>query len=186
MTTASLVERMTERNMLDLLATRYTKTDDRRGGAHRYAFADHVPNKPVNARRIADFIAVDCWRGNWADWQDGHDWADERWGYAIHGHEVKVSRADWLAELSKPDKADAFRAYCHYWWLVVSDVSIVRDDELPDGWGLLAPRGSHLAAVVRGPRREPLPMPLPMTVSLMRAIAKTARLSASPEGGESE
>lgn len=55
------------------------------------------------------------------------------------GHELKISRADWLNELSKPGKADTWADECHEWWLVVSDPAIVHEGELPAGWGLMSP-----------------------------------------------
>lgn len=60
-------------------------------------------------------------------------------GRILIGHELKISRADWLNELNKPGKADAWADACHQWWLVVSDPAIVRDGELPAGWGLMVP-----------------------------------------------
>lgn len=60
-------------------------------------------------------------------------------GRMLVGHEVKVSRSDWLNELNKPGKADAWADECHEWWLVVSDPEIVREGELPAHWGLMSP-----------------------------------------------
>lgn len=60
-------------------------------------------------------------------------------GRILIGHELKVSRADWICELNKPDKADQWADESHEWWLVVGDRAIVRDGELPAGWGLMAP-----------------------------------------------
>ena len=60
-------------------------------------------------------------------------------GRILVGHELKISRADWLNELKKPGKADAWADECHEWWLVVNDPAIVRDGELPAGWGLMVP-----------------------------------------------
>ena len=64
-------------------------------------------------------------------------------GRILVGHELKVSRSDWLAELSKPGKADAWADQCHAWWLVVSDPAIVHEGELPAGWGLMSPGRSR-------------------------------------------
>jgi hypothetical protein len=164
--------KVTERHTLDLLAQRYTKVSM---NAHRYAFAEHVPDRPVFTNRIADFIAVDCWRGSWQRSDD----AD--WGYPIHGHEVKISRSDWLTELRDPDKAEAFRPYCDYWWLVVPDAAIVRAGELPDGWGLMV-GVTRLRATASARKAERQAMPRPMTVSLMRAIGKTSRRGSTVGG----
>lgn len=60
-------------------------------------------------------------------------------GRVLVGHELKISRADWLAELNKPGKADGWADECHQWWLVVSDPAIVHEGELPHGWGLMSP-----------------------------------------------
>lgn len=60
-------------------------------------------------------------------------------GRILVGHELKVSRADWLKELNSPGKADGWADECHQWWLVVSDPEIVKPGELPAGWGLMVP-----------------------------------------------
>ncbi|WP_342314631.1 hypothetical protein LIX17_25620 (plasmid) [Mycobacterium avium subsp. hominissuis] len=61
-------------------------------------------------------------------------------GRQMIGHEIKVSRSDWVAEMGRKNgKADAWADECHQWWLVVSDPAIVRDGELPTGWGLMSP-----------------------------------------------
>lgn len=59
-------------------------------------------------------------------------------GRMLIGHEIKASRADWLNELRKPGKADAWADQCHEWWLV-SPEGIVHPGELPEGWGHLVP-----------------------------------------------
>jgi hypothetical protein len=60
-------------------------------------------------------------------------------GRVLTGHELKVSRADWVKEMESPGKADAWADQCHQWYLVVSDPDIVREGELPPGWGLMVP-----------------------------------------------
>lgn len=158
---------ITERHILDMLARRYTKV--REGtSADQWVRAEHVrswlgdwgPN--LEPLRIADLIVADRYRG----------WDRDK--VAFHGFEVKVSRADWLAELRCPEKAAVFRPYIHYWSLVVSDKSIVKDGELPEGWGLLVKAGSTLRQVVAPTRIEAEPMPLEMQVSFAAAVAKTA------------
>jgi hypothetical protein len=150
--------RWTERHMLDLLGRRYTQQS---GNGDRWAIAEHVRSHAgFDARRTADFVAMDLWPSK---------------GLALHGHEVKVSRSDWLVELKDPTKAEEFRPFMDFWWLVVSDPSIVRQGELPNGWGLLAPvNGERLRVVHRAHRIVPAPMPKTMMAALMRAVAKTA------------
>ncbi|ALM17638.1 hypothetical protein [Mycobacteroides abscessus] len=76
-------------------------------------------------------------------------------GRILIGHELKISRADWLNELNKPGKADQWADQCHAWYLVVNDPTIVKTGELPAGWGLMSPGPSrtrmdiHTSAAVK-------------------------------------
>lgn len=155
----------TERDMLNLLLERYTAI--RRGTiSDRWVRAEHVKSSLgySDGDRIADFVAGD---------KHGGGYAGEK--LALHGHEVKVSRADWLTELRDPTKAEAIRRYMHHWWLVVPDASIVKAGELPDGWGLLAPDATgKLRAKKSAPRLAPEAPPLAFIISLMSAAARTA------------
>ncbi|MEN4397343.1 hypothetical protein [Mycolicibacterium conceptionense] len=79
-------------------------------------------------------------------------------GRILIGHELKTSRADWLNELKKPGKADAWADECHEWWLVVNDPTIVRDGELPAGWGLMVPgrrTKTRMDIAVKAARKDP-------------------------------
>ncbi|MFI5426079.1 hypothetical protein [Aeromicrobium sp. UC242_57] len=51
-------------------------------------------------------MAVDMHSASHGSWQDPDRW----WIKApiFHGHEVKVSRSDWLTELRDPTKAETF------------------------------------------------------------------------------
>lgn len=60
-------------------------------------------------------------------------------GRLLVGHELKVSRSDWLHELDQPHKAGAWADQCHRWYVVAPDTQIVRPEELPHGWGLMVP-----------------------------------------------
>lgn len=158
----------TERDMITALHQRYMYI---RPGtiSDRWVRADHVTDTLgtggyVRRSRICDFMALDRYPG-----------VPYGSKLAVHGHEVKVNRADWLKELREPEKAEAFTPYVHYWWLVVSDKNIVRPDELPDGWGLMAPtKKGALRAVIPASQRTPEPIPLDMSISLAQAAARTA------------
>lgn len=157
-----MTDKWTERRVLNLLHDRYSQM---RGNGPRWSKAEHVKNAAgFGATRTADFVATHLWPGT----PSGRD-------IAFHGHEVKVSRSDWLTELRDPTKAEAFRPFMHFWWLVVSDKNIVKPGELPPGWGLMAPGADgRLRAVKGAPRNNPEPMPIVMTAALLRATAKTA------------
>jgi hypothetical protein len=154
---------VTERVMLDALHARYCFTS---AGARRYAVAEHVGNRPVGATRIADFVAMDLWRSG---------------AFEIHGHEVKISRSDWRAELADPDKAAEFIPYTHRWWLVITSAGMVHPGELPEQWGLIELRGGTLRQVKEAPARAALPLPPARLAALMRAVQKTAAAQAVRE-----
>lgn len=152
---------VTERVMLDALHRRYCFTS---AGARRWAVAEHVGNRPVSATRVADFIAMDLWRSG---------------GFQLHGHEVKISRSDWLAELRDPDKAADFIPYMHRWSLVIASAGMVHPGELPEQWGLIElRRDGTLRAAKEAPARQALPLPVDRLAALMRAVQKTAAAQA--------
>lgn len=155
--------RVTERVMLDALHQRYCQ---RYGNGVRYVTAEHVrSHASFDARRTADFVAMDMWKTGRLE---------------LHGHEVKVSRSDWLRELEDPSKAEEFIPYMNRWWLVIADESMVRPGELPDGWGMLVlARPDSLASlrvVKHAPRRDALPLTPTRLAGLLRAVAQTAAM----------
>jgi hypothetical protein len=102
-----------------------------------------VPNGTgAQKTRSADAISVEFWKSR---------------GYAITGYEFKVSRSDWQKELAQPAKADAFFRYCDFWYLVVTDLAIVKDGELPIGWGLMLHNGTGLQ-IKKGATKNPDPI----------------------------
>ncbi len=162
--------RWTERKLLDLIHKRYSDVNP--GNGPRYVVAEHVRNQcgfgghwGTGPLRTADAIAVDLWPSS---------------GNAIHGFEVKTSRADWRTELKDPAKAEAFRPYCDHWWLVVPDAGIVQHD-LPPGWGLLTvTKAGALRAARKAPKNDREPMPFGMTAAWLRAVAKTTERRQEP------
>lgn len=80
-------------------------------------------------------------------------WA--RTGHAVHGIEVKTSRADLLRELRDPSKSAAAAAACDYWWLALGEATLLREgDPVPDGWGVMAAHGRGLRTIREPARRE--------------------------------
>jgi hypothetical protein len=77
-------------------------------------------------------------------------------GRILVGHELKISRTDWLTELKSSGKSDDWADECHEWWLVVSDPAIVHPGELPAGWGLMIPgRSKTRMQIQQAPDRKP-------------------------------
>jgi len=149
----------TERDMLNLLLNRYSKV--RRGTiADRFVRAEHVrvTQDWRKITRIADFVAIDKYASS----------------QSLIGHEVKVSRSDWLTELRDKTKADEVKRYCNYWYLVVSDQGIARVEEIPDDWGLMVKSGDGLRVKKKAPLLNPEPLTLDFVAGLASAVQRTA------------
>lgn len=176
----------TEADLLARIDARYTPAP-KRGYPQRYIIGHHVqPPRSASARhhpRIADAIVLDRnstfpiadepdqWGRPVSDWSAGYN--------AIHGFEVKVSRSDWLRELHDLSKAEAWARYCHHWWLV-SPPGLVREGELPEGWGHLQTSGARLRAAVAAPLRQAEPMPSPLLVAVTWAALRHTGVAAEP------
>jgi hypothetical protein len=156
----------TERDVLDALRHKYTKIPPG-WNADRFVRAEHVRKNHgyTYASRIADLLVIDTYGET-----------------ALLGFEVKVSRSDWLTELRDPTKAEAWKQHCNRWYLAVPELSIVRDD-LPEGWGLIAPNRSGKWVVRKQAPYISDPQPLsPMDhAQIARSIAKTAAREALEE-----
>jgi hypothetical protein len=175
----------TERDMLDRLNVRYGKIY--KNGTYRgreFVRAEHVPiGVGFERSRIADFLALRMFKSHGYEhlpYREQHALAES--GVLLHkertatliGHEVKVSRSDWLHELKTPEKAEAWKRFCHEWYLVVSDPTIVRQGELPEDWGLLVSHGKSLRVAVKAPRlRNPEPMGMSQIAAFSRAVMQT-------------
>lgn len=93
-----------------------------------------------------DFLAINTWRSR---------------GMELIGHEVKVSRADWTAELADPAKAERFAQYCCRWY-VVAPSALASDikHEVPPAWGLLSVSDAGRVTQTVDPQpRDPAPVP---------------------------
>lgn len=130
--------------MVRLVAARYVRHRSK-SGLPRFVVASQVPLFHGGALRFVDMVAVDSHVD--AVFNEGLG-RYERLSPPVHGFEVKVSRSDWLRELRTGGlKSEAWRSVCHYWW-VVAPPGVVREGELPDGWGLLV-GSERLRAVVK-------------------------------------
>jgi hypothetical protein len=125
----------TEASMYRLLADSVCKDS---GNGPNAVIAPSVRSAAgFDARRTIDAVALGLWPSR---------------GMLLDGYEIKVSRSDWLRELKNPAKAEEFAGLVDRLWLVVSDAAIVKDGELPDGWGLLVKSGERLRAKVKAQR----------------------------------
>lgn len=142
-TAAERASKLTAAAMLEMLRAHHGLT----GPAEQWAGGSLVPevsaNGPFGDGRRADAVYI------------GYTAAS---GRCLIGYEIKTSRADWRREIARAaNKADQWADQCHEWWIVVTDPTIVKDGELPEGWGLMSPPagGDHLMTVhVRAARKR--------------------------------
>lgn len=135
------------------LYSKYGTNED--ATTNKYIVATQVRNEAgAYAQQTADALIL----GNWPSS-----------GFEVHGFEIKVSRADWLNELKKPNKADAIKQYCHEWYLLIASATMVKEGELPDDWGLIVPHGNGLRVIKKAPKLNPVPLEVSFVAALLRA-----------------
>lgn len=133
--------------------------------ADQYAMLYEVRDAAgFQANRAADVIVVGLWPSR---------------GCLVEGMELKVSRSDWLRELKKPQKAEAFFAYCDRWWVIASSADIVREGELPPTWGLMVPRSSGMGVIKQAPDLKPEPVDRHLLAAMLKRATDTT--ADSPE-----
>jgi hypothetical protein len=86
-------------------------------------------------------------------------------------HEIKVRRADLLADLRKPDKGAAYRALASQCWYVLVR-GIAEADEVPAEYGVMWADDGGLEVARAAPRR---PMRVPFAVWMALARADTVK-----------
>jgi len=139
---------------LEITADLRRRLRERYGETRRYAVLEEVADATgYAASRSCDLVAFNLWPSDGLEWQ---------------GHEIKASRSDWLREIKDPDKADAFAVYCDRWWIVAGDRSMVKKEELREGWGLLVPGGDGLRVVIGAAKREPKEPPRRLVSAILR------------------
>ena len=132
--------------------------------APQYATLEEVRNATGRAKRrqsggprYADMIAMALWPSL---------------GLEIIGFEVKITRADWLKEISDEKKAVAVQQFCDRWYLVVphkNHEKTVRPGELPATWGMLTvDDAGTVREIVAAPKLDAQPVTRAFLASLMR------------------
>jgi hypothetical protein len=111
------------------------------------------------ARRWADAVAMGIWPSR---------------GLALQGFEIKVSRSDLLSELKNPAKAESIARYCRYWWLATPP-GLVRDGELPEGWGLYEAHPNGLRMIKPAPALTEQPVSPEFLAAILRRASECDR-----------
>jgi len=126
--------------------------------AAKYALPHHVllwevrNSTGFDSSRSADAIAITLYVSR---------------GRAITGFEIKEHRSDWLAELKKPDKAEAIAQFCDFFFVVSPQSDVVKPDEIPHPWGWLAFTGKMLKVAKKPQKLDPIPLDRAMLCSLI-------------------
>jgi hypothetical protein len=123
-----------------------------------YAFLPGVPDATgYGKNRTADALAMSLWPSR---------------GLDLIGFEVKVARSDWLKELKAASKAESICRYCDRWYIVAGSADLVRSNELPSTWGLIAPRGGKLSVKTPAPQLAAQPMDRGFLAALLRRASE--------------
>lgn len=158
----SPVATLSEVELTHRLAAKYA---EKAGNGNAYAFIPQVRNAAgFNASRTIDAYVMALWPSR---------------GLTLTAFEIKSSRSDWVRELHKPEKAEAFCELADFFYLVVGDKSIVQPGELPETWGLMVPHGKGLKVEIAAPAlrdlsAKPRPLPPAFGRSFLAALLRAA------------
>lgn len=127
---------MSKKPIFELLTKRYPPNE--------YALLAEVRDAAgFNASRSADYVAINLWPSR---------------GLAVNGIELKSFRSDWLSEKKKPEKAESIFKYCDYFWLLTTDDTIAKMEEIPDSWGWLCVKGESIRVMKDAPKLQASPI----------------------------
>lgn len=121
-----------------------------------YALMQEVSDAAgFNRSRSADYIVMSLWPSR---------------GLELSGIELKSFRSDWLSELKNPEKAENIYKYCDTFWLLTTDDTIAKIEEIPITWGWMCIKGSRIIVKKEAPKLTPQPI----TRNFLAAMLKRA------------
>lgn len=100
-------------------------------------------------------------------------------------HEIKVRRADLLADLRRPAKGEAYRWLSSECWYVVR-AGIAQPAEIPPVYGVLVAHDDGSLDVARPAPKRPLRLPFMVWMALARATPEAADDDAQPGLGAAD
>jgi hypothetical protein len=125
--------------------------------ANEYVVMEEVSDAAGHSRtRSADFVIVNYWLSR---------------GLAIEGVELKSHRSDWLRELKMPEKAAPIMQYCDKFWLLTTDQSVAKMEEIPINWGWMCIKGNSIRVMKPAPKLEAKPVTKSFTISMLKRAA---------------
>lgn len=98
-------------------------------------------------------------------------------------HEIKVRRADLLADLRRPTKGEAYRWLAGECWYVIAE-GIARPEEIPPVYGVLVAPPTGPLAVARPAPQRAMRLPFPVWMALARATPEPPDEGVQRELGE--
>jgi len=104
--------------------------------------------------RIADALIMGLWPSR---------------GINLDGVEIKTQRSDWLRELKDPQKAESISRFCDHWWIHATP-DVVREEELPEGWGLRVYDGRIWKTVREAAPRDSEPVDRDFLAGILRRL----------------
>lgn len=136
--------------------------------------ADLLALKFSDTRRFAVFPEVGNGTGwgvnSWIDLAVIHLWPSD--GDIRKAIEIKVSRSDFLKELSNPTKNQWAKNAFHEFWFLTPKEGVIKDGELPDGVGWYYPRGDTICVGKHAKRTKPKESAEFMIAAFARAAQK--------------
>lgn len=126
----------------------------------QYALMAEVSDKAGFSRsRSADYIAMGLWQSR---------------GLYLEGIELKSFRGDWLKELKNPKKAENIFKYCDLFWLLTSDESVAKIEEIPATWGWMNIKAEKIFIKKQAPMLTPSPIDRSFLSCLLRRAVDKA------------
>lgn len=131
---------------------------EKRFPSGQYALLQEVSDAAGFGRsRSADGIAMSLWPSR---------------GLGIEGIEIKSFRGDWLRELKAPEKAENIFKYCDRWWLVTTEESVAKLEEIPATWGWMTVKGKQMRTMKEAPQLKPAPIDRSFIAAMMKRATK--------------
>jgi hypothetical protein len=102
-----------------------------------------------------------------------HTWPSK--GFRCVGYEIKTSRSDFKREIEDPTKRAPLEAVAHEVYFLTSP-GLVKLDEVPEGWGLIEPRGDTLTVRKAATQRRLEALPWKLVASIARRAVEPSDL----------
>lgn len=135
--------------MLSILGGRFPSPE--------YVLMEEVSDASGHHRsRSLDYMAVGMWNSR---------------GLAIHGIEQKSWRGDWLKELKNPAKQENHYKFCDYFWLLTTEDSVAKLEEIPPTWGWMQVQGSRIKTMKEAPKLNPIDCTRTFMCAMLRRAA---------------